>query len=108
MRSGSGERGNWSSGEIFDEINSLLDRLTSEDLTAVPSAAMADDQLTLQRIVSRVQAEFLRRLRRFDSGQGYSNTLALSAKALLRWRGNRTPDAASEPGEVAPQMDSLP
>src|SRR5216683_652959 len=108
MCSGSGERGSWTSGEIFDEINSLLDRLSSEDLTAVPSAAMADDQLTLQRIVSRVQAEFLRRLRRFDSGQGYANTLALSAKAWLRWKCNLTPEAASDQVEVARELDSLP
>jgi len=45
MCSDIGERGSWTSGEIFDEINSLLDRLSAEDLTAVPSAAMADDQL---------------------------------------------------------------
>src|SRR5260370_960577 len=108
MCSGSGVRGSWTSGEIFDEINSLLDRLSAEDLTAVPSAAMADDQLTLQRIVSRVQAEFLRRLRRYDSGQGYANTLALSAKAWLRWKCNLTPEAASDQVEVARVLDSLP
>src|SRR5260370_2444523 len=108
MCSGSGERGNWASGEIFDEINSLLDRLSSEDLSAVPSAAMADDQLAMQRIVSRVQAEFLRRLRRFDSGQGYANKLALSAKAWLRWKCNLTPEAASDQVEVARGMCTLP
>ncbi len=103
-----GERGNWTSGEIFGEINSLLDRLSAEDLTLVPSEAMADDQLTLRRIGSRVEAEFLRRLRRFDSGQGYANTLALSAKAWLRWKCNLTPEAASDQVEVARQLDSLP
>jgi hypothetical protein len=108
MCSEGGERGNWTSGEIFDEINSLLDRLSAEDLTVVPSAAMADDQIALQRIVSRVQAEFLRRLRRFDSGQGYANTLALSAKAWLRWKCNLTPGAASDQVEVARELDSLP
>src|SRR5260370_25708027 len=108
MCSGSGERGNWASGEIFDEINSLLDRLSSEDLSAVPSAAMADEQLPLQRIVSRVQAEFLRRLRRFDSGQGYDNTLALSAKGWLRGKGTRTTGAELDEVEVAGELDSLP
>jgi hypothetical protein len=107
MCSGSGERGNWTSGEIFGEINALLDQLSVEDLTALPSEAMADDQLTLQRIESRVQAEFLRRLRRFDSGQGYANTLALSAKAWLRWKCNLTPEAASDQVEVTRQLDSL-
>jgi hypothetical protein len=108
MCSAGGERGNWSSEEIFDEINSLLDRLSSEDLTAVPSQAMADHQIELQRIVNRVQAEFLRRLRRFDIGQGYQNTMALSAKAWLRWKCNLTPGAASDQVEVARQLDSLP
>ncbi len=108
MCSGSGERGNWTSEDGFLEINSILDRLSAEDLTVMPSEAMADDQLTLQRIGSRVQAEFLRRLRRFDSGQGYANTLALSAKAWLRWRCNLTPEAASDQVEVARQLDSLP
>jgi uncharacterized protein DUF222 len=108
MCSGSGERGNWTSGEIFGEINTLLDRLSAEDLTALPSEGMADDQQTLQRIGSRVQAEFLRRLRRFDSGQGYASTMALSAKAWLRWKCNLTPEAASDQVEVARQLDSLP
>ena len=108
MCSESGERGNWSSEEAFRQINSIIDRLAREDLTVVPSEAMADDQLTLQRIGSRVQAEFLRRLRRFDSGQGYANTLALSAKAWLRWKCNMTPEAASDQVEVARQLDSLP
>lgn len=66
------------------QINSILDRLGDEDITATPAATMGDDQIALQRIGSRVQAEALRRLRRFDGGQGYQNTMALSAKAWLR------------------------
>jgi hypothetical protein len=69
---------------------------------------MGDDQISLRRIESRVQAEILRRLRRFDSGQGYQNTMALSAKAWLRWKCNLTPGAASDQVEVARELDSLP
>jgi hypothetical protein len=101
-------RGNWTSEQAFQEINSILDQLAREDLTAVPAEAMADDQIALQRISSRVQAESLRRLRRFDRGQGYANTLALSAKAWLRWKCNLDPDAASRQVDVARQLDSLP
>ena len=108
MCSGSGERGSWTSDEVFQRINSLLDQLSSEDLNSLPASAMGNDQIALQRIGNRVQAEALRRLRRFDSGQGYASTLALSAKAWLRWKCNLSYPAASNQVEVARALDSLP
>src|SRR5437899_3604428 len=108
MRSVGGVRGNWTSEQTFEEINSILDRLSDEDLTPVPPETMGDDQIALQRIGSRVQAEALRRLRRFDRGQGYANTLALSAKAWLRWKCNLDSWAASRQVDVARQPESLP
>jgi hypothetical protein len=78
MCSEGGERGNWTSGEVFDEINSLLSCLAGEDLNSLPAESMGDDQIALQRIGNRVQAEGLRRLRRFDSGQGYAPSGARS------------------------------
>src|SRR6266851_4474478 len=82
--------------------------LADEDIAATPAETMGEDQIAPRRIESRVQAEVLRRLRRFDSGQGYANTLALSAKAWLRWKCNLTPEAASDQVEVARELDSLP
>ena len=108
MCSGSGERGNWTSAEVFQRINSLLDQLSSEDLNSLPASAMGEDQIALQRIENRVKAEALRRLRRFDSGQGYASTLALSAKAWLRWKCNLSYPAASNQVEVARALESLP
>src|SRR5713101_7445082 len=108
MCSGSGVRGNWTSQEVFQEINSLIDRLGSEDVTAVPAESMGDDQIALQRIGNRVQAEALRRLRRFDSGQGYAHTLALTAMAWLGWKCNLSYPAASNQVEVARTLESLP
>src|SRR5437879_6188624 len=108
MRSDGGARGSWTSEQAFQEINSILDQLVEEDLTAVPAETTGDDVIALQRIGSRIQAEALRRLRRFDRGQGYANTLALSAKAWLRWKCNLDPDAASRQVDVARQLDSLP
>ncbi len=64
MCSGSGARGNWTPQQVFQEINSLLDRLAQEDVTAVPAESMGEDQIALQRIGNRVHAEALRRLRR--------------------------------------------
>src|SRR5258708_14922948 len=103
-----GERGNWTSGEVFQEINSLLNRLGSEDLNTVPAEAMGDDQIALQRIGKRVKAEGLRRLRRFDSGQGYAPSGALSARAWLRWQLNLTANAASERVAISRRLAVLP
>ncbi len=108
MCSGTGDRGSWTSGEVFQEINSLLNRLGEEDLNALPAEAMGDDQIALQRIVNRVQAEGLRRLRRFDSGQGYAPSGALSARAWLRWQLNLTATTASERVAMSRKLVALP
>jgi hypothetical protein len=108
MCSGAGARGNWTSGEVFQEINSLLDRLGEEDLNAVPAESMGDDQIALQRIVNRAQAEGLRRLRRFDGGQGYASSGALSARAWLRWQLNLTANVASERVAISRKLAALP
>ena len=102
-----GARGKWTSGEVFEEINLLLDRLAGEDLDAVPAESMGDDQISLQRICNRVQAEGLRRLRRFDSGQGYAPSGALSARAWLRWQLNLTATSASERVAISRKMPAL-
>jgi hypothetical protein len=108
MRSEGGARGNWTSQEAFREINSILDDLASEDLNSVPAESVGDDQIALQRIGNRVQAEGLRRLRRFDSGQGYAPSGALSARAWLRWQLNLTANAASERVAISRKLLALP
>src|SRR5260370_34184693 len=108
MCSSSGVRGSWTSEQALEEINSILDRLADEDLTAVPAEAMGDDQIALQRIDTRVRAEALRRLRRFDKGQGYTDSMALSAKAWLRWKCNLDYNVASGQVEVARRLETLP
>jgi hypothetical protein len=108
MCSGAGERGSWTSGEVFQEINSLLNRLAGEDLNSLPAESMGDDQIALHRIGNRVQAEGLRRLRRFDSGQGYAPSGALSARAWLRWQLSLTANAASERVAMSRKLAALP
>jgi len=108
MGSGSGERGYWTSAEIFEQINLLLNRLAEEDLTAVPAKAMGDDQIALQRIGSRVQAESLRRLHRFERGEGYAASGALSARAWLRSQCNLTDHVASEQVTISRRLVTLP
>jgi len=107
MCSEGGARGSWTSREVFEEINSLLNHLGEEDLNSVAAESMGDDQIALQRIGNRVQAEGLRRLRRFDSGQGYAPAGALSARAWLRWRLNLTATTASERVAISRKLAAL-
>jgi hypothetical protein len=86
----------------------LLNRLGEEDLNSLPAESMGDDQIALHRIGNRVQAEGLRRLRRFDSGQGYAPSGALSARAWLRWQLNLTANAASERVAMSRKLVALP
>src|ERR1700736_151104 len=108
MCSGSGERGNWTSQKAFQEINSILDRLAAEDLNQVPAESMGDDQVALHRISNRVQAESLRRLHRFDSGEGYAASGARTIKSWLRWQCNLSDGAAAEQVAVSRRLVALP
>src|SRR5713226_119140 len=108
MCSEGGVRGNWTSEEVFQQIHSLLNRLADEDLSSVPAESMADDQIALERIGNRVQAESLRRLRRFDSGEGFVPSGALTARAWLRWQLNLTVTVASKRVAISRRMAALP
>src|SRR3984893_18213657 len=108
MCSEGGERGNWSSQQLIEELHRILDLLSAEDLHVLPAESMGDDLKGLTRIGNRLAAESSRRLRRFDKGQGYAPTIALSAQAWLRWQCNLTAATAAEQGQGARQMDSLP
>src|SRR5437899_2873714 len=102
------EGGNWSSQEVFGEVDRLLDLLAEEDLTALPSESAGEHFKELTRIGNRVDAECSRRLHRFDKGQGYAASGALSARAWVRWQCNLTGIAAAERVEVSRLLASLP
>jgi hypothetical protein len=93
---------------VFEKINLLLAQLAGEELGATPAESMEDDLLALNRISNRVEAESLRRLHRFESGQGYTSSGALTAKAWLRWQCNLTDHAASEQVTISRRLAALP
>ena len=92
----------------FQNMDQGLQRLRQEDLHAVPAAAMGDDMEELRRIINGAEAEFTRRLRRFDKGGGYAATAALTAKAWLRWKCNFSPSAAADRVAVSRELERLP
>jgi hypothetical protein len=68
---------------------------------------MGDDLQELRRHINGCEAEFTRRLRRFDKGGGYASTAALTAKAWLRWKCNFSPSAAADRVAVSRELESL-
>jgi Domain of unknown function (DUF222) len=108
MCSGGRERQNFTSQELVGELDAILDLLADNDVHALPAESAGDDIKALLRVSNRVDAEASRRLQRFDKGQGYATSGALTAQAWLRWQCNLSGGAASERVEVSRQLASLP
>ncbi len=92
----------------FQDMDQGLQRLRQEDLNAVPASCMGDDLQELRRLINGCEAEFTRRLHRFDKGGGYAATAALTAQAWLRWKCNFSPAAAAGRVAVSRELASLP
>jgi hypothetical protein len=92
----------------FQDMDQGLQRLRAEDLHAIPAASMGDDLQELRRLINGCEAEFTRRLHRFDKGGGYYATAALTAQAWLRWKCNFSPAAAAGRVAVSRELASLP
>src|ERR1700730_13523082 len=92
----------------FEGLRQNLQDLRDEDLDAVPASSMDKDLVELRRHINGCEAEFQRRLTRFETGQGYAASGALSPKPWLRWQCNLSPAVASDRVEVAHLMASLP
>ena len=108
MCSNGRERQNFTSQELVAELNQILDLLAVEDLHSLSAESVGDDIKGLLRVGNRVDAESSRRMQRFDKGQGYATSGALTAQAWLRWQCNLTGGAASQRVEVSRQLAELP
>ena len=97
-----------SSEEALSELNRCLDWLASEDVVELAAECMGDDLKALESITNRVQAESIRRLKRFDSGHGYTASNSLSAASWLRWQCKLTGPGAFSRVCVARRIDGLP
>src|SRR6202795_741427 len=92
----------------FQDLGHGLQRLRAEDVQEIPASAMDDDLVALRRHISGCEAEFTRRLTRFDKGGGYESSGALTARPWLRWKCNFSPSAASDRVDVARELACLP
>ena len=92
----------------YQEMDRGLRRLREEELETFPASAMGDDMEELRRHINGCEAEFNRRLHRFDKGGGYHATIALTAQAWLRWKCDFSPSAAADRVAVSRELASLP
>src|SRR3979411_1608373 len=92
----------------FQDLGQGLQRLRAEDVHAVPASAMDDDLVALRQHINGCEAEFTRRLTRFDNGGGYGASGALTAKAWRRGKCTFSPSAAPARVDVARELARLP
>src|SRR5215472_8672028 len=57
--------------EPLAELEGVIERLGQEDLHQVPSSCLGDDLRAIRCAIDRLEAEFSRRLERFDGDQGW-------------------------------------
>ena len=65
-----------------DRLNEVVDALVNESIDHVSTHALGEDLIEIQRATDRLQAEFLRRLHRFDRAHG---ALADEAGSTTSW-----------------------
>src|SRR5438128_5971929 len=85
----------------------ILQQLQDEDISEVSADVIGPQLEELRQHINACEAEFSRRLQRFDKGEGYSAEGALSARAWLRWKCHLSPSAASDRVQTARRLVSL-
>src|SRR5438132_11202423 len=85
----------------------ILQQLQDEDIAEVSPDAIGPQLEELRQHINACEAEFSRRLQRFDKGECYSADGALSARAWLRWKGHLSPSSASDRVQTARRLLSL-
>jgi hypothetical protein len=92
----------------FQDLDQGLQRLREDDLEAVPASCMGPDMSALLRHIAGCQAEFMRRMMRFEDGGGYAGTGTFGTKSWLHYKCNLAYSNASDQFEVARQLGALP
>ena len=69
----------------FEDLNQGLRRMREEDLEALPGSSMGRDISYLLRHIAGCQAEFMRRMMRFEDGGGYAGTGTFGTKSWLHY-----------------------
>jgi len=90
------------------ELEATVKRLAVEPLDGLAVEELGEQVIRMRRAMDRLEAEQVRRLRRFEELGGPRRDGATSTTAWLRWRCRMSGPAAAERVEVARQLAHLP
>lgn len=94
-------------GAAIRALADTVEALALEDVESTPSDALGDQLIAMRRAMDRLEAEFSRRLARFDRCGGAASAGAVNTAGWLRWRCRLSGPAAAERVEVARQLLGL-
>jgi len=91
-----------------DRVDEAVDALVDESIDAVSTHALAEDLIDIRRAIDRLEAEFLRRLHRFDRAHGALADGGVSTVSWLRPHCGMTGKAAAYRVHLARTLGELP
>jgi Domain of unknown function (DUF222)/HNH endonuclease len=92
----------------LSELSGAVARLASEDVDAVGGHELGDDLVCMRRLMDRLEAEFVRRVERFDRGRGALSEGAVSTVSWLRATCGLTGGGAADRVRMARMLGRLP
>jgi Domain of unknown function (DUF222) len=93
---------------VRDHLHDAVDALVDESIDAVSTHALAEDLIDIRRAIDRLEAEFLRRLHRFDRAHGALADGGVSTVSWLRPQCGMTVKAAAYRVQLARTLGELP
>ncbi len=91
-----------------EKLACAVDTLAAEALDGLTDHCLGDDLVAIRRQVDRLEAEFIRRLHRFDRNRGALSEGAASTVSWLRGTCGLTGGASAERVRMARVLDDLP
>ena len=94
--------------EARDRVRDAVDALVDESIDGVSTHALGADLIDIRRAIDRLEAEFVRRLHRFDRAHGASADGGVSTVSWLRSHCGMTVKAAAYRVHLARTLGELP
>ena len=94
--------------EARDRVGAAVDALVDESIDGVATHALGADLVDIRRAIDRLEAEFVRRLHRFDRAHGARADGGVSTVSWLRSRCGMTVKAAAYRVHLARTLGRLP
>src|ERR1700686_2113509 len=91
-----------------DRVDGAVDALVGESIDEFSTHALGDDLIDIRRAIDRLEAEFVRRLHRFDGGHGALADGGVSTVSWVRAHCGMTAKVAAYRVHLARTLGELP